>query len=544
MSEFDELYVMARRVLLDALDALGQHRDAIVLVGAQAVYLRVGDADLAVTPYTTDGDLVIDPAVLAEIPPLERALLDAGFSPKTKDSVGVWLTTRKTSQQVDANMAIDLLVPASVSPGTGRRAARLPGHDTRAARIVRGLDGAIVDADVMKLAALEEDDARLRERRGLRRALDGGRSVGQLGTRLIAPAPPWLDGRCLGIAKRLSCAIDGTMSETPTRSASTPKLDLVQPTLPDWLETWLRDHVRVRLRPLTQLAYARAARNFAGALDCSIPDEVTEAQLALVVAQWLREPRSVHRIRADVRSFTMALDWAVARGLVQRNVARALTLPPPPRTQPRWWTPEQVLTLLRATEGHALDGVFALAALLGVRRGEIMGLCWRHLDFEAGLIRIDQERVEVPHRRLHLQPPKTRASFRTLVMPARVHSALLHARALSDARAARLGRNRTPDDFLFLSRNSVAICPSYLHWELNRRIEQLALPRIRFHDLRHSAASWMLSLGLSPRTVADTLGHRNIETTLMIYAHVCLDQKRAAAEAIDAAMAEHERRRT
>ena len=68
MSEFDELYIMARRVLLDALRALGHHRDAIVLVGAQAVYLRVGAADLAVTPYTTDGDLVIDPAVLAEIP--------------------------------------------------------------------------------------------------------------------------------------------------------------------------------------------------------------------------------------------------------------------------------------------------------------------------------------------------------------------------------------------------------------------------------------------------------------------------------------------
>lgn len=160
MSEFDELYVMARRVLLDVLGALGDHRHAIVLVGAQAVYLRVGDADLAITPYTTDGDLVIDPAVLAEIPPLERALLNAGFSPRTKDSVGVWLTTRRTSQQVDANIAIDLLVPASVSPGTGRRAARLPGHDTRAARIVRGLEGAIVDAEVMTLTALEDGDTR------------------------------------------------------------------------------------------------------------------------------------------------------------------------------------------------------------------------------------------------------------------------------------------------------------------------------------------------------------------------------------------------
>lgn len=160
MSEFDELYVMARRVLLDALDALGHHRDAVVLVGAQAVYLRVGDADLAVTPYTTDGDLVINPYVLTEIPPLEQALMGAGFRPKAKDSVGVWLTTRKTSQEVEAHVAVDLLVPESVSPGTGRRAARLPGHDARVARIVRGLDGAMVDVDAMTLAALESDDAR------------------------------------------------------------------------------------------------------------------------------------------------------------------------------------------------------------------------------------------------------------------------------------------------------------------------------------------------------------------------------------------------
>lgn len=160
MSVADELYVMARRVLLDAHEALGQHRPATVLVGAQAVYLRVGEADLAVAPFTTDGDLAIDPAVLTEIPPLEKALMDAGFYPKTKDSVGVWIAKRKTSQDVDTDVAIDLLVPASVSPGTGRRAARLPGHDSRVARIVRGLDGAIVDADLMNLASLDPNDAR------------------------------------------------------------------------------------------------------------------------------------------------------------------------------------------------------------------------------------------------------------------------------------------------------------------------------------------------------------------------------------------------
>lgn len=98
MNELDELYVLSRRVLLDALDALGSHRNAIVLVGAQAVYLRVGEADLAVAPFTTDGDLAIDPAILTGIPPLENALIEAGFVPKAKDSVGIWITSARRMQ--------------------------------------------------------------------------------------------------------------------------------------------------------------------------------------------------------------------------------------------------------------------------------------------------------------------------------------------------------------------------------------------------------------------------------------------------------------
>jgi hypothetical protein len=72
-------YVAARRVLLDALDALGGQRKAVVLVGAQAIYLHVGEGDLAVAPYTTDGDLAIDPRELDDEPALASALRSAGF---------------------------------------------------------------------------------------------------------------------------------------------------------------------------------------------------------------------------------------------------------------------------------------------------------------------------------------------------------------------------------------------------------------------------------------------------------------------------------
>jgi len=156
----DELYVLARRVLLDALEALGDHRAALVLVGAQAVYLRVGEADLAVAPYTTDGDLAVDPAHLTEVPPIERVLTDAGFAPKSKDSVGVWIAKRASSMNPETEIAIDLLVPASVSPGKGRRDAKLPGHAARTARIVEGLEGAVVDHDAMTVTALGDDDDR------------------------------------------------------------------------------------------------------------------------------------------------------------------------------------------------------------------------------------------------------------------------------------------------------------------------------------------------------------------------------------------------
>jgi hypothetical protein len=157
----DELYILARQVLLDALDALGTHREAVVLVGAQAVYLHVGSADIAVAPYTTDGDLAIDPELLAEAPPVEQALTEAGFWHHKKDSVGAWVTHRATEQDPETVVGVDLLVPATVSPGKGRRAARLKGHDPRLARKVDGLEGALVDQDRVELGALSEDDTRV-----------------------------------------------------------------------------------------------------------------------------------------------------------------------------------------------------------------------------------------------------------------------------------------------------------------------------------------------------------------------------------------------
>ena len=147
----EALYVDARRALLDALDALQPHHAAIVLVGAQAVYVHAGDIESPVAPYTTDGDLGLDPALLAPLPTLDAAMRGAGFV--LTDQPGIWL-------QAGGSLTVDLLVPEGIAAPGGRRGVRIEGHGRLAARKVKGLEGCLVDLDTVVFGALEAGDRR------------------------------------------------------------------------------------------------------------------------------------------------------------------------------------------------------------------------------------------------------------------------------------------------------------------------------------------------------------------------------------------------
>ena len=153
-------YVAARRVLLDALVALKPHIDAVIVIGAQAVYMRTEDRMPHYQPLTTDADLVIDPGLLAETPLLGDAMLAAGFT--TTGEPGIWIR-RIEHPDFDRDIAIpvDLIVPSQIAPREGRRGARLPGgHGNRAARKTRGVEGVLVDHDPLLIEALDARDQR------------------------------------------------------------------------------------------------------------------------------------------------------------------------------------------------------------------------------------------------------------------------------------------------------------------------------------------------------------------------------------------------
>jgi hypothetical protein len=161
--ELDARYVAARRVLLDVLTALAPHGNAVILAGAQAVYLHAGTADLAVAPYTTDGDLVLDPRLLEDAPELEAGMTAAGFylQPHIGGHIepGIWLTKTSAGGE-EILIPVDLIVPEGAASGGGRRAARLGAHGNRAARRAVGLEAALVDHSTMTISALDPTDSR------------------------------------------------------------------------------------------------------------------------------------------------------------------------------------------------------------------------------------------------------------------------------------------------------------------------------------------------------------------------------------------------
>lgn len=155
---YSPITIAARRVLLDALDALERHREGLVLVGAQAIYLYTGAADVAIATTTKDSDIALIPARLAREPTLDAALTDAGFShDRSIQQPGEW------SSEEELDPPVELLVPEGLHAGGGRRGARIPPHSKHAARVVPGLEAAAMSHRQMTITSLEPD----RDSRGI-----------------------------------------------------------------------------------------------------------------------------------------------------------------------------------------------------------------------------------------------------------------------------------------------------------------------------------------------------------------------------------------
>lgn len=225
--------------------------------------------------------------------------------------------------------------------------------------------------------------------------------------------------------------------------------------------------------------------------------------------------KTVHHIHGTLRR---VLNEAVKWGLIHKNPCDNVSPPRVEKKIPSVWTIKEAKTFLSAVEGHRWYGIYLIALTTGARRGEILGMEWQNINWSASTIGIEKTISEIKGRAV-ITAPKTARSRRTIVLP--------------DVVLDLLKENRQPKGFIFLSLNDTPITPRNLLRHYYSVLDKLDLPRIRFHDLRHTVATILLQENTHPVKVQQLLGHSSITTTLDVYSHILPPMKSEVADKMD-----------
>lgn len=322
-------------------------------------------------------------------------------------------------------------------------------------------------------------------------------------------------------------------------------------TMAAYLTRWLEDAARPAVRPTTHRRYGEVIRlHVAPAIG-----GVALARLTPAHAQAMLTSMEKGGASARVRQMTFnvlhrALEQALRWGLVPRNVCDAAARPRVPRPTIRTLDAAQVRLLLAEAKDDRLEALYMLAVTTGMRQGELLGLQWEDVDLPGAAVQVRHQLQEIAGD-LSLVEPKTARSRRRIDLPALAVVTLLEHR--ERLRAAGLS---VREGYVFTDsrggplRKSNLLRRSFVPLlDLRRVREDLrkqgvaedalpnGLPRVRFHDLRHTAATLHLASGTHPKVVQEMLGHSTISMTLDTYSHTIPSMQRAAAAAMDRILA-------
>jgi integrase len=226
-------------------------------------------------------------------------------------------------------------------------------------------------------------------------------------------------------------------------------------------------------------------------------------------------PTTVRGINATLKS---ALSTAKKWGCIDRNAAKDATPPKQITFKPKPLTAAQGIRLLNVVTEHRYEGCFYLGLLEGMRRGEIAGLQWLDIDFDLALIRVRGALQRVKGQGAVLIGVKSEDSEREIPLLPVVAAALRRRKERQEQERREAGKNWKQDEqFVFTSRDGHRIMPEDLHRDLQPALELAGLPRVRFHDLRHSAAHTLKALGADLKLIQMILGHSSIQITADLY---------------------------
>ncbi|WP_062520031.1 tyrosine-type recombinase/integrase [Demequina silvatica] len=309
-------------------------------------------------------------------------------------------------------------------------------------------------------------------------------------------------------------------------------------TLAAYLERWLERAIAAGdIRPTT-------ARSYRGHIDHTIVPTIGAVRLRdlrkVHVNQMLhaattktdpkgkrRAPATVRRIHATLRA---ALSDAVGEELIATNPAAGAGLALPKATRPDLapWEPAEVATFLDSVAEHRLGPLFEVAAFTGLRRGEVCGLAWEDVDLEAGVITVRRQLVAISWD-VEERAPKTSKGVRRVDLADRAVDALKaqQVQQAEDAKAWGTAWHKTGR--VFTREDGTDLHPERVSKTFESLTKRAELRVIRFHDLRHTAASLLIAAGTPIAVVSKMLGHSSIAVTVDVYGHLLEGVGTAAA---------------
>jgi integrase len=305
-------------------------------------------------------------------------------------------------------------------------------------------------------------------------------------------------------------------------------------TLAQYLALWLKD-IAPTIRPRSLQRYEEAVRLHVNPhLGSTTLSRLAPQQLQTFYTVKLEEglaPATVARLHAVLRR---ALGEAFRLGLVQRNVATLVRAPRPTHHEMRTLSPEQARTLLEAARDDPLEALYVLAITTGMRRGELLALHWADVNLDERFLQVRYTVQHVKGGGYVFAPPKTPRSRRKIALTGMAVEALRRHRRRQLEQRVELGAEWHDEDLIFTSADGHAIRANHvLQRMFTPLLQRAGLPLIRFHDLRHTAATLLLLQGVHPKVVSEMLGHATVSMTLDTYSHVLPDMQKDATAALD-----------
>ncbi|MCK2017945.1 site-specific integrase [Peribacillus frigoritolerans] len=312
-------------------------------------------------------------------------------------------------------------------------------------------------------------------------------------------------------------------------------LDLTKMTYEHYMEEWFQERKNTLQRTtfeIHSIYYRNVIKPELGQLKVQ---QIAPIQIQKFINELVNDTNySAHTIHLIFRIVSASLKKAKVLKLIKHNPSDGITLPKIKKREMSIWTLKQVNQFIsEASNINRLTRCyigFLISIFTGMRQGEILGMRWKDVDFETQTIFVRQTLTQNAEIK---SGAKNEASVRSIHIPSKLVDELRSYRKQVLQEKLTHGQNYHDNDLVVCTRDGKPMIPRNFRKEFYNLVERVGLPKIRFHDLRHTHATILIQQNINVKLISERLGHSDIETTLNTYSHVLPDMQKSVSDKLD-----------